>query len=86
MNTIIRNKSNRRWRDVMFEIIFEADTPAGKWFIFLIRFWDYPKLKAQYKRFPEYRRKTIHTSDSHDAAFRSFLEDAKEGLEQVNKK
>ena len=32
MNTIIKNKSNRRWRDILFEIIFEADTPAGKWF------------------------------------------------------
>ena len=32
MNTIIKKKSNRRWRDVLFEIIFEADTPAGKWF------------------------------------------------------
>ena len=32
MNTIIRNKSNRSWRDIMFEVIFEADTPAGKWF------------------------------------------------------
>ncbi len=32
MNTIIKKKSNRRWRDILFEIIFEADTPAGKWF------------------------------------------------------
>ncbi|MBW2331201.1 MAG: ion transporter [Deltaproteobacteria bacterium] len=32
MNAIIKNKSNRRWRDILFEIIFEADTPAGKWF------------------------------------------------------
>jgi voltage-gated potassium channel len=32
MNTIIKNKSNRRWRDILFEVIFEADTPAGKWF------------------------------------------------------
>ncbi len=32
MNTIIKNKSDRRWRDILFEIIFEADTPAGKWF------------------------------------------------------
>jgi voltage-gated potassium channel len=32
MNEIIKNKSNRRWRDILFEIIFEADTPAGKWF------------------------------------------------------
>jgi len=26
------NKTNRPWRDTLFEIIFEADTPAGKWF------------------------------------------------------
>jgi len=32
MNTIIKNKSNREWRKILFEIIFEADTPAGKWF------------------------------------------------------
>jgi voltage-gated potassium channel len=32
MNAIIKNRSNRTWRDVLFEIIFEADTPAGKWF------------------------------------------------------
>ena len=32
MNEITKNKSNRAWRDVLFEIIFEADTPAGKWF------------------------------------------------------
>jgi len=32
MNAIIKNKSNRKWRDILFEIIFEADTPAGKWF------------------------------------------------------
>lgn len=32
MNAIIKNKSNREWRDILFEIIFEADTPAGKWF------------------------------------------------------
>ena len=32
MNATIKNKSNRRWRDILFEIIFEADTPAGKWF------------------------------------------------------
>ncbi len=32
MNAVTNNKSNRRWRDVLFEIIFEADTPAGKWF------------------------------------------------------
>jgi voltage-gated potassium channel len=27
-----RNKNGREWRDVLFEVIFEADTPAGKWF------------------------------------------------------
>ncbi len=32
MNAIIKNKSNRGWRETLFEIIFEADTPAGKWF------------------------------------------------------
>jgi voltage-gated potassium channel len=32
MNTTTKNKSNRTWRDILFEIIFEADTPAGKWF------------------------------------------------------
>lgn len=32
MNAANRQKSNRSWRDRLFEIIFEADTPAGKWF------------------------------------------------------
>ena len=32
MNAIIKNKSNRQWREILFEIIFEANTPAGKWF------------------------------------------------------
>jgi voltage-gated potassium channel len=32
MSANIRNKSNCRWRDILFEVIFEADTPAGKWF------------------------------------------------------
>ena len=32
MNSFLINKSNRKWRKIMFEIIFEADTPAGKWF------------------------------------------------------
>ena len=28
-----RGKDGRRdWRDVVFEVIFEADTAAGKWF------------------------------------------------------
>ncbi len=26
------DRQGRRWREVLFEIIFEADTPAGKWF------------------------------------------------------
>jgi voltage-gated potassium channel len=26
------DKTNRGWRDILFEIIFEAETPAGKWF------------------------------------------------------
>jgi len=26
------SESQRPWRDVLFEVIFEADTPAGKWF------------------------------------------------------
>lgn len=32
MNAQTRPKSDRSWRDRLFEIIFEADTPAGKWF------------------------------------------------------
>jgi voltage-gated potassium channel len=32
MNTPINNKPQRSWREVLFEVIFEADTPAGKWF------------------------------------------------------
>ena len=32
MSSIFKNKSNRKWREILFEIIFEADTPAGKWF------------------------------------------------------
>jgi len=32
MSSIIKNKSNLGWRKILFEIIFEADTPAGKWF------------------------------------------------------
>jgi voltage-gated potassium channel len=27
-----RDKTERGWREILFEIIFEADTPAGKWF------------------------------------------------------
>jgi voltage-gated potassium channel len=32
MNAPINNKPARNWREVLFEVIFEADTPAGKWF------------------------------------------------------
>ena len=32
MDPIAENKTNRQWRDILFEIIFEAETPAGKWF------------------------------------------------------
>ncbi len=32
MDPIAENKTNRPWRDTLFEIIFEAETPAGKWF------------------------------------------------------
>lgn len=32
MNSIVGDEANRRWRRVLFEIIFEAETPAGKWF------------------------------------------------------
>jgi len=32
MNAIIRNKPGQGWRKTLFEIIFESDTPAGKWF------------------------------------------------------
>jgi len=32
MNAMSRNKSNRPWRHALFEIIFEANTPAGRWF------------------------------------------------------
>ena len=32
MDATTKNRSDRGWRDIFFEIIFEADTPAGKWF------------------------------------------------------
>ncbi|MBL7154749.1 MAG: ion transporter, partial [Phycisphaerae bacterium] len=32
MTEITAKDGQRRWRDVVFEVIFEADTPAGKWF------------------------------------------------------
>ncbi|HUS71465.1 MAG TPA: ion transporter [Sedimentisphaerales bacterium] len=32
MNSIVKDKANRGWREILFGIIFEAETPAGKWF------------------------------------------------------
>ena len=32
MSEVTTDRSDRGWRDVLFEVIFEADTPAGKWF------------------------------------------------------
>jgi voltage-gated potassium channel len=32
MNGVIRSRSDSGWRKKLFEIIFESDTPAGKWF------------------------------------------------------
>ncbi len=32
MNPTKKNTNNNAWRQKLFEIIFEADTPAGKWF------------------------------------------------------
>ena len=32
MNDFIQSKARSRWRQTMFEVIFESDTPAGKWF------------------------------------------------------
>ena len=32
MGAVTANRSDRGWCDVLFEVIFEADTPAGKWF------------------------------------------------------
>ena len=32
MNSIIQKKSTGEWRKTFFEIIFEAETPAGRWF------------------------------------------------------
>jgi len=32
MSEITAKGGQRRWRDVLFEVIFEADTAAGKWF------------------------------------------------------
>ena len=32
MNTTNNKNTNNKWRNILFEIIFEANTPAGKWF------------------------------------------------------
>jgi len=32
MKEATENKPRRHWREILFEVIFEADTPAGKWF------------------------------------------------------
>jgi len=32
MEPSVKDKTNRGWRQVLFEIIFEAETPEGKWF------------------------------------------------------
>ena len=32
MSTLTKNRTQRGWREILFEVIFEADTPAGKWF------------------------------------------------------
>ena len=32
MKTTSSNQPDRSWRQVLFEVIFEANTPAGKWF------------------------------------------------------
>ena len=32
MSDLIESKAKSRWRETMFEVIFESDTPAGKWF------------------------------------------------------
>jgi voltage-gated potassium channel len=32
MYPIVTDKAERKWRQILFEIIFEAETPAGKWF------------------------------------------------------
>lgn len=38
MTGAINNKAERRWREILFEVIFEADTPAGKWFDIVLIF------------------------------------------------
>ena len=32
MNEPTGHRPRRQWQDILFEVIFEADTPAGKWF------------------------------------------------------
>lgn len=32
MDAVDKGRSGKPWRQVLFEVIFEADTPAGKWF------------------------------------------------------
>jgi voltage-gated potassium channel len=32
MELNVKDKTKRGWREILFEIIFEAETPAGKWF------------------------------------------------------
>ena len=32
MNEQTNNTPNQSWRQILFEVIFEANTPAGKWF------------------------------------------------------
>ena len=36
MKEAAQDKPRRHWRPVLFEVIFEADTPAGKWFDILL--------------------------------------------------
>jgi len=38
MTGAINNKAERRWREILLEVIFEADTPAGKWFDIVLIF------------------------------------------------
>jgi voltage-gated potassium channel len=36
MDSNVSENTNRRWRKILFEVIFEAETPAGKWFDILL--------------------------------------------------
>jgi len=36
MESVSQSKAQGRWRKVLFEVIFESDTPAGKWFDLLL--------------------------------------------------